>query len=138
MKLIPYVTLNGNAAQAVEFYAKVFGAANKRILHFGEMPNPPFPMPEGARNLVLHAEIDIDGGSLYLSDTFPGNPFVLGNQLAVAVLFKDEERLRAIYEGLADGGDVLMELQQTFWSPAFARVRDKFGVEWQLSLETSR
>lgn len=28
-----------------------------------------------------------------------------------------------------------MELQKTFWSPAFGMVRDKFGITWQVSTE---
>jgi PhnB protein len=138
VRFIPYITLNGNAAEAVEFYAKVFEATNKGVMRFGDMPNPEFPVPEEARNRVLHAELDIDGNTVFLSDTFPGSHFVLGNQLAIAVMFKDEQRIKAIYGRLSDGGTVLMELQQTFWSPAYAMVSDKFGVLWQLTLETGR
>jgi uncharacterized glyoxalase superfamily protein PhnB len=28
-----------------------------------------------------------------------------------------------------------MELQKTFWAPAYAMVKDQFGIVWQLSLE---
>ncbi|MGE5506873.1 MAG: VOC family protein [Chitinophagales bacterium] len=135
MKFVPYITLNGNAAEAVDFYVEVFGAKNKGVMRFGDMPNPESPLPEEARRRVLHAEIEVEGNLLFFSDTFPGRPFTLGDQLAIAVLFTDEPKLRAVYGRLSDGGRVLMELQKTFWSPAYAMVTDKFGVTWQLSLE---
>lgn len=62
----------------------------------------------------------------------------VANQLAIAVLFEDEQRIKAVYDGLSAGGNVLMPLQPTFGSPAYAMVRDRFGVTWYLSLEASR
>lgn len=135
MKFIPYLTLNGNAAQAVDFYQQVFGAKNRGIMRFGDRPNPEHPLPDAARDLVLHAELEIEGNLLFFSDTFPGSPFTPGSQVAIAVLFSDEPRLRTVYARLVEGGEVLMELQKTFWAPAYAMVKDQFGIVWQLSLE---
>jgi PhnB protein len=28
-----------------------------------------------------------------------------------------------------------MPLQETFWSPAYGQITDKFGIEWQVSTE---
>lgn len=138
MRFIPYITLNGNAAEAMEFYERVYGGTTKGVMRFGDMPNPESPIPEEARNRVLHAVLEVDGNLLFLSDTAPGAHFALGNQLSIAIVFEDEQRIRAVYASLADGGQVLMELQQTFFSPAFAMVRDRFGVVWQLNLGASR
>ncbi len=41
----------------------------------------------------------------------------------------DAERLFAL---LADGGEVFMPLQETFFASRFAQLRDKFGTSWML------
>lgn len=135
MKLIPYITLDGNAAEAIEFYQKVFAGTNRGVMHYGDAPNPEHPLPEEARNRVLHAELEIEGNLLYFSDTFPGSSVTLGDQLSIAVVFEEEPRIKAVYASLIDGGQALMELQKTFWSPGYAMVRDRFGVTWQLNLQ---
>lgn len=135
MKISPYINLNGNCAEAVAFYEKVLQAKNLGISYFGDMPDSDHPMPEEAKKRVMHAAIEFEGNTILFSDTFPGNPYQLGDQLNIAIVSHDSERLKLIYDGLAEGGQVLMELQKTFWSPAFGMVRDQFGITWQLSAE---
>ncbi|MOA49624.1 hypothetical protein D3C78_1725240 [compost metagenome] len=83
----------------------------------------------------MHAAIEIDGTTIMFSDTFPGQPFTYGDQLSIAIVTNDMERLKSIYHALADGGQVIMELQKTFWSPLYGMVKDKFGIQWQLNGE---
>ncbi|MBB3129638.1 PhnB protein [Paenibacillus rhizosphaerae] len=135
VKISPYIVMNGNCAEAVAFYEKVLQAKNLGLSRFSDMPDPDHPLPDEAKNRVLHAALEFDGNTLLFSDTFPGNPYQLGDQLSIAITSKDSERLQSVFAGLSDGGQVLMELQETFWSPAFGMVRDKFGITWQVSTE---
>ncbi|MCJ8014460.1 VOC family protein [Paenibacillus sp. KQZ6P-2] len=137
LKIAPYVVLDGNCAEVVAFYEKVLGANNLGIQRFGDMPGKGHSMPEEAKNRVLHAALEFDGQMLLFSDTFPGNPYQQGDQLNIAIMTKDLERLKSIFHALSDGGQVRMELQETFWSPSFGMVRDRFGITWQLSGEAS-
>ena len=45
------------------------------------------------------------------------------------------EQAKRIYEALREGGQVVMPLQETFWSPAYGIVADKYGVNWNISTE---
>jgi PhnB protein len=40
-----------------------------------------------------------------------------------------------VFTGLADGGEVLMPLQATPWSPRYGVVRDPFGIRWEINCE---
>jgi PhnB protein len=42
---------------------------------------------------------------------------------------------KRIYAAFAEGGEVKMELQETFWTPLFAMVTDRYGTPWMISLE---
>ncbi|WP_018754451.1 VOC family protein [Paenibacillus terrigena] len=135
MNIAPYINLDGQCADAVAFYEKALQAKVKGIMRFGDMPNEEHPIPDEAKNRVMHAAIEIDGHTIMFSDTFPGQPFTYGDQLSIAIVSNDMERLKSIYHALADGGQVIMELQKTFWSPLYGMVKDKFGIQWQLNGE---
>ncbi|AOV07138.1 VOC family protein [Sporosarcina ureilytica] len=134
-----YLTFNGDCREAVEFYARVFKTEKPHIMTFGESPqNPDYPLPEEAKDLVMHARLTISGSNVMFSDTFPGYPFVEGNNITLAVVSKDIDEIRSAYEGLKEGGTVEMELQETFWSKCYGKVKDKFGIGWQLSHESEQ
>ncbi|MGE8203390.1 VOC family protein [Heyndrickxia sp. NPDC080065] len=131
-----YLNFNGNCREAVEFYSEVFGLEKPQIMTFGEAPpNPEFPLPDEAKNLVMHARININGSYVMFSDTFPGMPFVVGNNISLAFVDKDVDKIKVIFDKLKEGGKVGLELQETSWSKCYGQVTDKFGVEWQLNYE---
>ncbi|MFX3632850.1 MAG: VOC family protein [Candidatus Pristimantibacillus sp.] len=133
-----YLNFNGNTREAVEFYAQVFETDKPEIMTFGETPSDPnYPLPEEAKDLVMHTRLNIDGSNVMFSDVFPGMPFNQGNNISLAIVNKDLEKIKGYYNKLSDGGTVIMELQETFWSKLYGSVRDKFGIEWQFNYESN-
>lgn len=131
--LIPYLTFNGNCAEAVELYKKALGGESQ-VLRFGDAPpNPQFPVPDSAKNLVLHAELRKDGHTIRFSDTFPGTPYSTGNNITLSLECDSQEEVSKVFEVLAEGGKIEMELQKTFFSPLYGKLTDRFGVIWQIS-----
>ncbi|MGM0882901.1 MAG: VOC family protein [Bacillota bacterium] len=129
-----YINFNGNCREAVEFYAEVFGTEKPQIMTFGETPpDPNFTLPEEAKNLVMHTRLNISGSNVMFSDTFPGMPFVVGNNVSLVLNSKDMEEITSLFHKLKEGGKVGMELQETFWSKLYGSVTDKFGIEWQFN-----
>ena len=134
--IIPYIVTNGNGQEAVKFYQHALGAEVISLQTFGEMPqNPKKALPEEAKNRVLNAQLKIGNARIMLSDTFPGNSYQLGSQVTIAILVSDVKEANEIFEKLQDGGRVTMTFQETFWSPGYGQLTDKFGVEWQVSTE---
>lgn len=132
-----YLTFNGNCLEAVEFYAEVFETENPHIMTFGEItPNPEYPLPEEAKNLIMHTRLAIDGSNVMFSDTFPGSPFTIGNNISLAYHSFEADKLQLVYDKLKEGGTVVMELQETFWAKLYGQVTDKFGVIWQFNLNS--
>lgn len=136
MSVDVYLNFNGNCREAVEFYAKVFGTEAPQFMTFGEAPpNPEYPLPEEAKDLIMHTRLLISGSNVMFSDTFPGMPFVEGNNISLALVSKNEEEVRSAFHKLQEGGKVGMELQETFWSKLYGHVTDKFGIQWQLDYD---
>jgi len=136
MAIEVYFNFNGNCREAAEFYAEAFKVEKPQIMTFGEANNDPnFTVPEEAKDLVMHTRLDIRGSRIMFSDTWPGSPFTVGNNITVAVVDSDEDFLRSSFKALSEGGNVVMELQETFWSKCYGSLVDKFGVTWQFSHE---
>ncbi|RXT03634.1 VOC family protein [Ammoniphilus sp. CFH 90114] len=136
VRLNPYLVMNGNAKEAIEFYQKALGATVLGIQTFGEMPsNPNFPMPEEAKGRVAHAMLKVGETELMLSDTFPGQPHQVGNQVTICITADEVEHSKKIFDALQQDGQVGMPFQETFWSPGYGVVTDKFGVTFQISTE---
>jgi PhnB protein len=137
MAVDAYLNFNGNCREAVEFYAEVFGTEKPQIMTFGETPpNPEYPLPEEAKNLVMHTRLNISGSNVMFSDVFPGMKFVLGNNISLALVSTDLDDINSSFNKLKEGGIVGMDLQETFWSKCYGQVTDKFGVEWQFNYDS--
>lgn len=133
LRLTPYLVMNGNAGEAIEFYAKSLDGEVLSSQRFDQMPeNPEFQLPEEAKGLISHAVVKIGDSELMLSDTFPGSSHQSGDQVTICLLTQDSNQSKRFFEALSQGGQVQMPLQETFFSPSYGIVKDKFGVTFQI------
>ncbi|MBU8690991.1 VOC family protein [Priestia megaterium] len=136
--IYPYLVMNGNGQEAIKFYENALDAKVIGVQTFGEMPdNPEFPIPIEAKDRVLNAHLKVGDTDLMLSDTFPGQPCPIGSQVTVTITIDNVEKSKEVFRKLNEGGQVEMPLQETFWSPSYGQVTDKFGVPWQISTQVA-
>jgi PhnB protein len=124
--VIPHVT-SSDASKAIEFYKAAFGATEIRR----------HPSPDGQK--LWFAELDIDGGRLYLNDDFPEmcggksrTPEALGGTpvtLHMGVADVDA----AFNKAVAAGATAKMPPADMFWGDRYGVVTDPFGNDWSLS-----
>ncbi len=129
--LNPYLTLPGTAAQAVAFYADVFGGTPE-VMTFGDAGAEGAP-PEQ----VMHASLRTDQGFvLMLSDTPPGAPPAGAGNVAVSLSGDDLEVLRGWWARLSEGGTVTVPMERQVWGDEFGACLDRFGVSWMVDAAT--
>lgn len=137
-KLFPYLNFDGDGQEAVHFYTEVLGGELVGVMTYGEAEDAG-DLPENTRDMVMNAQINLKSGdTLMISDVPPGMGmpnFQKGNNVSVTVLFDEIEEARSVFNKLSEGGKVGMELQETFWSPLYGSVTDRFGIEWQISVD---
>ena len=131
MKFIPYLMFEGNAEEAVNFYAKVFQGTIVGMMRYSE--NPEMTVENNYKDKVLHSEIQVNGESIYMSDCFPGETVSKGDQASIFLEFDSLEEIERVYVELSEGVDVFMEIHDSFWGSRFASFVDKFGIAWSLS-----
>jgi PhnB protein len=136
MRLSPYLMMNGNAKEAIQFYKEALNAELLFSQTFGEMPgNPEFPLPDAAKELVSHAMVRVGETDLMFSDNFPGQTSQPGDQVTICISTDEIEKSKQMFDSLKQGGQVKMALEETFFSPAYGIVTDKFGVTFQIYTE---
>lgn len=136
MGIQTYINFNGNCREAAGFYAEIFETEKPKFMLFGDTPpDPNFPISEETKKLVMHTELMIGGSRVMMSDMPPGMPLVQGNNISLVYAGKDVEEIKRIYNKLKEGGTVIMELQETFWSKCYGYLTDKLGINWQLSYD---
>ncbi|MEI7028036.1 VOC family protein [Paenibacillus sp. y28] len=139
VRLIPYLVMNGNAKEAIQFYESALEAQIVAQMSFGDMPeNPEFPLPPEAKSLLSHALLKVGEAELMFSDTFPGQPHQAGNQVTICISTDDPGTSKRFFEALEHNGQVQMPLQETFFSPAYGSVIDQFGVTFQIFTEAGK
>ena len=129
-RLNPYISFDGNAKEAMEFYEQVFGGS-LTLNTFGEFGEPDAP---GA-DKIMHGMLETDSGfTLMGADTPPGMEYQPGNNMAVSLSGDDGDELRAYWEKLSDGAEVSVPLERQMWGDEFGMCTDKFGVAWMVNI----
>jgi PhnB protein len=126
-QVVPYLTVNDGAG-AIAFYKKALAA--KEIMRM--------PAEDGKR--LMHAQLEVNGHAIYLSDDFPelaggksrapstlgGTPVGMFIQLDVP---KDVDKW--IARAAKAGAQITMPAADQFWGDRFGVINDPFGHSWQ-------
>ena len=131
MKLDIYVNYKGSCEEAFRFYEKNLGGKIIMMMRHEESPGAT-AVPEEFKNRILHAQMQI-GDTVLMGADIPGAEPMRSAYLALRVNSADEAE--RVYALLADGGEVFMKMEQTFFASRFAMLRDKFGTSWMLLYE---
>ena len=131
MQVNPYLTFNGNCAEALKFYQKVLGAQIEASFPFGEGP-PEMKVPAEWKDKIMHAKITIDGEIIMASDAPPGH-FQQPQGFSVSLQVEDAADAERRFKALSEGGTVTMPFAKTFFSKGFGMCVDQFGIPWMVN-----
>ena len=128
MKLYTYLNYGGNCQEAFRFYEQHLGGKITMLMTHGQGPNPNDGPPDW-KDAVLHARMSIGETELMGAD-IPSYQPMRSAYLTLIVGSTDEAE--RIYAALADGGQIFMPMEETFFAHRFSMLRDKFGVNWMI------
>ena len=131
MKMQPYVNFGGKCAEAFRFYEKHLGGKIGMMMTHGQAPDQSQGKPEW-KDAVLHARISIGGAELMGAD-IPGAQPMRSAYLSLGV--ESDAEAERVFSALADGGEVFMPMQETFFATRFGQLRDRFGINWMIVRE---
>ncbi len=133
MAVVSYLYFEGRCEDAIRFYQQALGAQLMFMMRCKDAPPGPHPIEPGMEEKVLHASLRIGGTVIGVSDGMcSGRPEFKGFGLTLEV--KDKGEAERCFAALAEGGQVAMPLGETFFSPSFGMVTDRFGVAWMVMI----
>jgi len=130
MKLHTYLNYGGNCEQAFRFYEEHLGGKIGMIMHHGEQPDPGAAASDEYKG-VLHARIVIGGAEISAADVPPERFLPMRSAYLTLVVDTNEEAER-IHAILAEGGQIFMPMEETFFAHRFSMLRDRFGTSWMI------
>ncbi len=115
-----------DAAAAIEFYQKAFGAEEVNRM----------PGPEGK---IMHAAIRIGDSPVMLNDEFPdmgtvGPKAIGGTAVTIHLYVKDAD---AVWDSATKAGaKVVVPIDDMFWGDRYGVIEDPFGHRWSIATHT--
>lgn len=136
MELIAYLGFDGNCEEAFRYYEKHLRGEIRAMLHFSDGP----PDAEGCgpdlpaewKNKIMHACMTVGDSTLMASDAPPPH-YQKPQGTSVNISVGDPEEAERIFAALADGGEAMMPIAETFWAKRFGMCRDRFGTLWMIN-----
>ncbi|POZ62847.1 VOC family protein [Chromobacterium alticapitis] len=134
MHVYPYLNFNGRAEEALNFYRDALSGEIVMLMRYADAPKDVQGMGEVDPNWVMHARLAFGANVLMISDT--DRPAPPAGQITLSInLEGDTDKARQVFAALSAGGQVTMDLHQTFWGALFACFSDKFGVNWMVNCQ---
>jgi PhnB protein len=127
------LTFSGECDAAFALYQQCLGGTVMFRLTWGDSPMAD-QAPVEWRDKVLHATLQVGGTAISGADVLPGG-YRRPQGFHVQLNLDDAAAAERIFTQLAEGGEVTVSLQQTFWAQRFGAVVDRFGVPWSINCE---
>jgi PhnB protein len=127
---IAYLSFNGTCAEAMRFYEQALGGKLEVLMSGAESPIAE-QMPKEFAHRILHARLALPGGGMLFAGDCPmQGPYEGIKGVAIAVDFATTAEAGRVFAALAEGGQVTMPMQATFWAKRFGMATDRFGTPW--------
>jgi PhnB protein len=128
--LNPYISFDGTARQAMEFYKDVLGGTltSNTFGEYGAADGP-------SADQIMHAQLVTDGGiTLMAADTPPHETYKPGENISISLSGTDAAELHGYWEKLSSSGKVSVPLEKQMWGDEFGMCTDQFGINWMVNI----
>ena len=134
VKIHPSLMFSGTCGDAFRRYASLFGGEIVFLLTYAESPLAQ-QVPAEWRDKIWFGRLRAGGLDVTGGDIPPGAIYEEPRGFSMVIGVANADQAHRLFAGLAEGGEVIMPLQATHWSPRYGVVRDPFGIRWEINCE---
>jgi PhnB protein len=137
VKIIPYLLVS-NGKEAISLYKTIFNAQLITHQPFSSeiVEQMGYSEDYDYENSTMHAEMQIGGSKIYLADNNQGTKDY--GHVEITLELESENQIKEIYKkAIKNKCEPLIELKEYEWG-FYTRVKDTFGVVWQLNYVPSQ
>ncbi|MGR3322295.1 MAG: VOC family protein [Pseudooceanicola sp.] len=124
VSVTPFLMYQGSGVEAAETYAALFPEGAFRVEQRDD---------SGAPMLM---RLTIGGQDVMMLNSDIAHEFDFTPTFSFFVSCPEEAEVDRLYAALSEGGTELMPLGEYPFSPRYGWVTDRFGVSWQIGVET--
>jgi PhnB protein len=129
-RLTPYLSFDGTARAALEYYQEVFGGT-LTVNTFGEFGAATGPEADN----IMHGRLETASGYTIMgADTPPGAKVTPGSSITMSLSGDDSDALSGYWAKLSDSGTVSVPFEKQMWGDVFGMCTDKFGIGWMVNV----
>lgn len=132
IQLNPYITFNGNASEAIDFYVEKLGGTIESKMTYGSGPTN---VDEASKDKIMHSTMHFGSNTIMISDAVGRDKMASGDNISMSLNFEDVTEMEKVFNGLGAGGTVTMPLAKQFWGATFGMLKDKFGINWMFNCD---
>jgi PhnB protein len=133
-RLNPYLTFQGNAREAMEYYRSVLGGELQLMTYADGGAADHYP---GDGDRIMHGQLETGSGFTLMGadspSSQPAEP-MQGVQISLSGDASTDAELSGYYEKLAEKGTVVEPLVTAPWGDKFGMVTDPYGVLWMVNI----
>jgi len=130
MKVNPYLNYGGNCEQAFRFYEQNLGGKIVAMMKHGEQSGAK-DAPGASLKGILYAHITFGDTEVMGSDVAPER-FQPMRSVYLSLAVDSSKEAERVHGLLAEGGEIYMPMEETFFAFRFSMLRDKFGTSWMI------
>ncbi len=136
MQVQPYLFFNGCCDEVIAFYQQALNAEVILLMRFKDAPPGAGGTPDPAMaDKVMHATVRVGDSHVLMSDGGACSEHKAHAGFSLSLATDDVAAGQRSFNALAEGGNVTMPFQATFWSPGFGMLVDRFGVAWMVNVQ---
>ncbi|MFL1675081.1 VOC family protein [Paenibacillus thiaminolyticus] len=136
-----FLSMNGKAKEAVDFYKKHFNAEELLLVTYEDMAkrDSSLQLTNENKNYIAHSVLSIGKTKVMLAeDTMDVNEkYAVGNNTSLCIQSADLEEIEHFYKSLTTDERVriIVPLSANVFSKAYGIIEDPFGIQIQLMLD---
>jgi len=134
VQLNPYLNFRDRTREVMAYYQQVFGGelTMSTYAEFGASDDP------AEADKIMHSQLTTEHGLVLMASDVPNSMEMQeGSNCNISLSGDDEAALRGMWDGLTDGGTVVMPLEKAPWGDTFGHCVDRFGVPWLFNIGNS-
>jgi PhnB protein len=134
MRLSTHLVFDGQCEAAFKLYERCLGGRDLVLVTYASSPMAA-EVPSGWGDKIVHASLTVGAATVLSGADVVAESYERPAGFFVLLSVADAATAKRIFDELAEGGQIRMALRETFWSPTYGVLVDRFGIPWEISCE---
>jgi PhnB protein len=133
MELTPYLSFNGQCAEAFKLYEKCLSGKITFMQTYADSPMAGQVPPDWGKK-IMHATLTLEKSVLQGADS-TAEHYKKPHGFCISIGMSDAAEAERVFKTLAENGTIQMPLEETFWALRFGMLTDQYGTPWIINCE---